>query len=367
MKVVQVLYSGLGGHASVAFTLASAGEALGWRTSMLFVGVEQLAPSHRVECQRAGYRHECVKTRSGRPWLSWPRLYLSLRRLKPDAIVLHSVKMIFPCALYGRLYGIPLLAVEHQANALKKRSEWLVSRWLMRLADRVVVLTPTYREQLHAKLGTDWRESKVEVIPNGIDLELYDSAPGRRSSSGPTTIGMAARITGIKRHDLLIDAVALLCARDGRDAWRLTLAGDGEGLAPLRDRIAAHDLQDIVTLPGFLDPPAMNSWFRGLDMYAHASEGETLSMAILQAMAMGLPIVGSAVPGIEELLGEGGGVGLAVPQSAQAFADAFTRLRDDPVLRIALSNHARARAREAYSQEAMVAGYHARLQALCAG
>lgn len=365
MKVVQLLYSGLGGHAAVAFALAAAAKPLGWNNAMVFIGIEGAAPAHLAACEREDYLHAAVRTRPGRPWLAWPRVYAALSRLCPDAIVLHSVKTILPCALYARLHGVPLLAVEHQANALKRRAEWLASAWVMRLADAVFVLTPAYRDELRLRLDRRWRQDKVEVVPNGVEIPMR-SHDASHAAPTPFRIGMAARITGIKRHLLLVDAFAVLCDRDGRGAWRLSLAGDGDALPGLRAHIMEHGLEEVVELPGFLDERAMGAWFADLDAYAHASDGETLSTSLLQAMAKGLPIVGSAVPGIEDLLAEGGGVGLAVPQSAQAFADALTRLRDDAALRVSLGTRARALAEAHYGRDAMAARYDARLRTLCA-
>lgn len=365
MRVVQLLYSGLGGHAAVAFALAHASEPLGWNNGMVFIGIEDAASSHLATCERQQYPYVAVRTSAGRPWLAWPRIYAALSRLRPDAIVLHSVKTVVPCALYARLHGVPLLAVEHQANALKRRAEWFASAWVMRLADAVFVLTPAYRDELRLRLGRRWREGKVDVVPNGVEIpaHVHDAA---RLAAASFRIGMAARITSIKRHELLIDALALLRDRDGDSAWRLSLAGDGSAVPGLRAHIAALDLEHVVELPGFLDERAMSGWFADLDAYAHASDGETLSTSLLQAMALGLPIVGSAVPGIADLLAEGGGVGLAVPQSAQAFADALARLRDDAALRVSLGERARARAKEHYGRQAMAARYDERLRTLCA-
>ncbi|QJW84089.1 glycosyltransferase [Ramlibacter terrae] len=196
---------------------------------------------------------------------AWPALYRALDKLRPDAIVLHSVKTIVPCALYARRRRIPLLAVEHQNNGLKTRSEWAASRLLMLLADRVVVLTDDYRQQLQARLGAGFRAGKVCVIPNGIDTEAYRPAAAGLRGGPPRTIGMASRFTGIKRHDLLLDALVLLAARDGPGAWRLTPAGDGETLAAVRARAEALGLKQAVDFPGYLDEQALQRWFSSLD------------------------------------------------------------------------------------------------------
>ena len=85
------------------------------------------------------------------------------------------------------------------------------------------------------------------------------------------------------------------------------------------------------------------------------------------ALAMGLPIVGSAVPGIENLLARGNGVGIAVEQTPEAFAAAFRRLRDDPLEAAGLRVRARQLAETEYSMQAMFARYDRVVASLCQG
>jgi glycosyltransferase involved in cell wall biosynthesis len=226
-------------------------------------------------------------------------------------------------------------------------------------ADAVVVLTDDYRDRLRAALGPHWREAKVRVIPNGIDTGLF--APRRpRAEAGPPRVGMAARMTDSKRQDLLIEALGLAQAQ-GR-AWRLSLAGDGPCRERLQAQAAQAGLAACVDFPGFLDEAALIEWFSAQDVYVHASDGETLSTSLLQAMACGLPIVGADVPGIGNLLAQGGGVGLAVASSAPAFADAVAHLAGDAGAAAALGARARALAVAAYSQDAMFERYRALLE-----
>ncbi|MDP2258253.1 MAG: glycosyltransferase family 4 protein [Caulobacter sp.] len=370
MKVLQILYSGLGGHGSVAFSLqaaASAGDHRAWRDAMIFLGIEPLLPEYEALCERRGIPHHYVRARAGAPWRSWPGLLAALRETAPDAIILHSVKTILPCWLYARARGIPLIAVEHQANALKTRSEWLASRLLMRLADAVVVLTPDYRDTLRARLGDAWREERVQVIANGIDTDAFapaDTPDGVGLGDGPVTIGMASRLAGNKRHEVLVEAMARL--RDGGGDWRLTLAGDGETREAIAAQVAAAGLGDVVALPGYLGAATLRDWFGTLDIYVHATDGETLSTSILQAMAMELPIVGSDVPGVSGLLAEGGGCGtVARAQTAEAFAAAFRQVVEDPDGARAMARRARTLAVSTYSQAAMFEAYRQLLDRAC--
>jgi glycosyltransferase involved in cell wall biosynthesis len=365
-RVVQILYSGLGGHGSVAFSLLSAATSRqAWRGLLIFIGVEPVVGEYEHVCNTQAIESAYVPTAAGRPWMSWPALYRALKQAKPDAVILHSVKTILPCALYAAQNHIPLIAVEHQANVLKRRSEWWISRLLLYLADAVVVLTPDYREELAHRFGSRRIKSRTFVIANGIDTNTFSPSVTKSGSKATVLIGMASRMTDIKCQDLLIDAMALLRNQDGRHYWRLSLAGDGETLAALRAKVTALNLDDVVSFPGYLGEDALRLWFGSLDIYAHASAGETLSTSLLQAMAMGLPIVGSDVPGIGNLLAEGDGVGIAVEQTAQAFAAALELVGDDCARAEDMGRRARALAQDRYSQTRMFEEYDNLLEKLC--
>lgn len=363
MKVAQILYSGLGGHGAVAFALQAASGA-DWQNTMVFLGIEPVLPDYADRCRAQGINSHYIASTRGKPWQAWGPLRRALAATGPEAIVVHSVKTILPCWRYARRHNIPLIAVEHQANALKSRAEWLASAALMRLADAVVVLSPEYRADLLAGLGRWARPGKLHLIPNGIDTTTFapHTTPRR---PGPRRIGMAARFSSIKRHGLLIEAMAHLRDRDGPDAWRLSLAGDGDTRDAVAAQVAEAGLQDMVELPGFLGGADLQNWFADLDIYTHASDGETLSTSILQAMACGLPILGSDVPGITALLAEGDGCGRVAPtETGAGFAEGFARMAADPDAAAALGARARARATAAYSQQAMFAAYRDLLRGL---
>lgn len=365
MRVTQILYSGLGGHGNVAFSLRNqAHEQSAWRDAMIFLGIEPLLPEYAQLCDHATIPYRYVEAVAGSPWRSWRNVYRSLVELRPEAIILHSVKAIVPCWLYARSLGVPVIAVEHQNNALKSTAERWVSRLLMYLADAVVVLTPEYRSALREVVGIHWRDDKVQVIPNGIDTVKHSpSQSDRARMPPPRRIGMAARFSSIKRHDVLVGALSILVNRDGPDTWKLSLAGNGDTLDSVASQVSALGLQEQVELPGYLGEKELCTWFRSLDIYAHASEGETLSTSILQAMSMGLPIAGSNVSGINSMLDSGEGVGLlARDQSAESFAAALTQLAEDPELAQALGARARTLALSEYGQDVMFSRYQQLLQ-----
>jgi glycosyltransferase involved in cell wall biosynthesis len=365
IRVAQILYSGLGGHASVAFSLVAGDADRQWRSSMLFVGIEPIVPAYRDECLRQQIAFESIRSVRGRPWRTWPSIVSALKRQRPDWIVLHSVSSLIPVAFYGLMYGARVIAVEHTPVALKSRGERIASGLALLLAKSVVVLSTAYRRQHLAAFPWFRSHRKVTLIPNGIDLGAWSNAP-LRPDDGTIRIGMAARFSETKRQDLLVAAVGLLVRRRPRFRWRLSLAGEGENRARLKALVERSGLSGCVELPGNLGQIELKRWYASLDLYAHASEGEVLSTSMLQAMAMGLPVLASAVPGISELLeGEGSPLGLPIAEnSAEAFAAGIAELAGDRGLRERLSAAARERVEAAYGQQAMFDAYNQLIEGL---
>jgi len=358
-SVAQILYSGLGGHGSVAFSLINADTNSQWQPLVGFLGIEPLLPAYADRCEEKGIPYEYFPAIPGKPWRSWPCILQWLNQTQPNAVILHSVTALLPCWWYARTHKAALIVVEHQPNALKKPSEWVVSRLAMWLADAVVVLTPAYRQELQDKLGIFYRHSKIKIIPNGVDLSRYTPViDSTRHFNTTVRLGMAARFTETKRQDALIRMMVQLRRQQPTIDWHLSLAGNGETWERIQTMVAERGLHDCISLPGHLGEDELIAWFQSLDIYLHASSGETLSTSLLQAMAMGLPIVASDVPGIDNLLSGEMDCGVLVKNSTpEGFAKAVVTIMYDKGNVKRLTDAARQRVVEDYSQEAMFEGY----------
>lgn len=329
MRVAQILYSGLGGHGGVAFGLIDGDVHRELEWTLGFLGVEPLLEDYVRRCEQRRLTCRYLPAIAGAPWRGWPGILRWLRNERPKAVILHNTTAVFPCALYARSFGVPLVVVEHQQNKLKRREDWIASRFAMRFADRVVVLTEDYAAGLAERLGRQHRERKVRIIPNGLDLDLF--SPASLPPLGVIRIGMAARFTRTKRFDLLIEAVAELRRSRPLYPYRLTLAGTGETWEESRRAADRLGVTDLVTFEGALAEVELANWYRTLHIYAHASEGESLSMSLLQAMATALPIVASDVPGISSLLRPFApeGASLVGAPTSDAFAAAIALQADN--------------------------------------
>jgi sugar transferase (PEP-CTERM/EpsH1 system associated) len=206
---------------------------------------------------------------------------------------------------------------------------------------------------------------KSRLLANGIDTERFRPlAAGEARTDfgfapGCRVIGSVGRIQDVKDHAGLIDAFALLRARlpHQADKLRLAIVGDGPLLAPLRAKVSALGLDGLVWLPGARDDVA--PILRGFDLYAISSIAEGTPGSVLEAMASGLPVVGTRVGGVPEVVAQGVTGQLVPARDPGAMADALASYLEQPQLCAAHGAAGRARVQAHYSMPAMVACYQA--------
>jgi glycosyltransferase involved in cell wall biosynthesis len=219
-------------------------------------------------------------------------------------------------------------------------------RALAPLARRVVTLTDAgAREHLAHGVG---RAGQYRTLPSGIDFRGLRIAARRRDrirrslglEPGMTVVGTLCRLEAIKGVEELLDAFLAVAPR--RPRAHLMIAGDGPLRAMLLERIAAHPAGTRAHLSR--DWVAAEELLPALDLFVLASRNEGMGRALVEAMAIGVPVVATAVGGVPDLLA-GGAAGLLVPPGdVPALASALASLLDDPAGRQALGRAGRARA-----------------------
>lgn len=364
-RVAQIIYAGLGGHGSVAFSLISADTQEKWRSFIGFYGIEPPTTAYLDFCAKRGIPHEYFGVAPGKAWLGWRGLFEWLKASRPTIIIVHSATALPPCIVYARTTAARVIVVEHHANHLKKSTDWLYSIFAMIFASAVVCLTPAYASELKGRLGSFYRSNKVSIIPNGIDIALFTPRTLTWSNSKLFRMGMAARFTRTKRHDVLVETLAELREKASGVDWRLSLPGEGETLKETKERVILRGLTSAVEFPGHLNEIELSAWYRSLDLYVHATDGETLSTAILQAMASGLPIVASNVVGMGALLDREDKCGRLVDaQSADAFVGAVQDIQRDVRGAIEMGKAGRRCAERDFNEKIMFFKYEALADAL---
>ncbi len=170
-------------------------------------------------------------------------------------------------------------------------------------------------------------------------------------------MGMAARFSFSKRQDLLVDVMSRLESLRPGLQFELSFAGDGDEFDRVRTLASNSPLASHIHFNGLLNEQQVVDWLADLDMYVHATDGETLSTSLLQAMATSLPIVASAIDGVTNLLGFAGEYGVCAANDADGFAHAILRIADSPELAEALGSRSRERVLTRYSNLVMLQSY----------
>ncbi len=283
------------------------------------------------------------------------------RRRRPEVVHVHWA---MPHALFGwaaraacgarivtTFYGVELRWTKTALGPLK----WLLVR-AARTSDRVVAISQDTAAAVRQLAGVE-----AEVIPYGIGLVPETPAqPGQelQRSGRPFTALFVGRLVERKGVDVLLDAAARLAPRLG---IRVVVVGEG----PERGRLEAHatnrGLTGVIQFRGRIPPAEL------AQVYASASvcvlpavvdsrgDTEGLGVVLLEAMSCGVPVIGSEIGGITDIITDGETGLLVPPADAAALAGAIERLARDPGLARRLGEAGARRMREQFSWEAIAA------------
>ena len=204
----------------------------------------------------------------------------------------------------------------------------------------VVSISHFTRSQLMGLVGPEhW--PKLHVIRCGVDVRALDGAIKRRDTGDPVRIVCIARLVPVKGQLVLLEALADLVRR-GVTA-RLELVGGGPMQGALEAAVRDLDLDDRVEIAGALAHPSVLARIRSADILCLPSFAEGVPIVLMEAMALGAPVVATRVMGIPELVEHGVSGLLVAPGSAVELASALERLVEDPGLRLTLGRSARER------------------------
>jgi glycosyltransferase involved in cell wall biosynthesis len=249
------------------------------------------------------------------------------------------------------------------AAVVTRRMDYAPNRWFApwlynRAVDRVIAISGAV---LQALAASGVNPERITIIPSAVDSTRFtpprseEREQARRAFGiGPNemAIGAIGALEMRKGHHYLIEAFAQKTAANAH--WRCFIAGEGSQRATLMGTIGRLGLNGHVNLLGALDDPRL--LLAALDMFVMPSLKEGMGVALLEAMACGLPVIGSKTGGIVDLI-EHEKTGLLVPPAdPQALMRALLRLSADAQLRRRLG----AAARERVSTEFSFAGVAAR-------
>lgn len=292
------------------------------------------------------------------------------RRHAHDIIHVHMPDPMAAVALWAARPAARIVVHWHSDVIRQRRALALyqpLQHWLLARADAVIATSEAYAgasAALAPFLG------KVAVVPIGMSDHRplacsLRAADVRRRVRGRHLVFALGRMTYYKGFDVLIEAAKRL-----PDDCAVIIGGHGELLDDFRHRVARAGLGGKVHLPGHIPDDELASYFEACDVFCMPStlRAEAYGVAMVEAMAVGRPVVasditGSGVPWVNQH----GRTGLNVPVGdAEALAQALGRLLSDEALRLALGQGARRRYEDEFSAARMtdrVLGLYRQLEA----
>lgn len=173
----------------------------------------------------------------------------------------------------------------------------------------------------------------VRIIRNGVDFARFTPTPevlAQRGSRQPLTFTCVGRLIERKGQQHLLEAASELCRRGYRGRFRVQLIGDGDNRRQLQKQCAELGLQEVVVFAGVVPHAEMPQRYAESDVFVLPSYNEGMSVALLEAVAAGLPVVVTETGGTAELVEHNG---LIVPwANPVALADALETFLRGPVM-----------------------------------
>ena len=186
-------------------------------------------------------------------------------------------------------------------------------------------------------------KSKCVLIENAIDHEQFSRQRSINQAKhedfgipeSTLLVGSIGRLSAEKGFDLLIDAVASLI-HDGADL-KLVIAGEGPEKESLKRQIKNLNMEEHIKLLGFCSNT--RSFYESLDIFVLSSHREGLPNVVLEAMAMGTPVVATNVDGVPKIITDGHDGILITPNSAAVISSVLTKLNGSIDTRNSLSKN----------------------------
>ena len=363
VRVLHFVTGGFsGGATQVAIQLVNAARESAAIEPLLVLRRKRRTPPARIaELEQAGVPLRVVAGWSHAATIA--ALVKVCREFRPDVLVAHG----FSEHLWGRYAGLlakvpHLVHVEHNTRERYTRWRLAQTRWLAKRTDRIVGCSEGVRRVL---LEMGMPPARTIAIPNGVRLQPFADAEAQPFAQRIPGIVMVARFSRQKDHATLLRAVALL--RERGLAPPLLFAGGGKDLhrSPLEKLADELGIAAQVQFLGVVRDVPQRLMAHQLCVLSTHYEG--MPLALLEGMAAGCAVVGSAVPGVREVLDDGVDGLLVAEADAPALADALERVLRDPPFGARLAAAARRAAAEKYSRERMNRRYEELFLSLARG
>lgn len=281
--------------------------------------------------------------------LPFVRVDDDLRTFNPDIIHTHTpFSMGAKAAKAAKKLRAPLIGthhtfLDHYLKHIFIDFEWsrqvswdLTIRYYNRCR---IVISPSH--SLANYFHTYRLRRPLTVLPNILDTEFFSPAKSEQHPFGSKTLIYMGRLSYEKNVKGVVDAAAIVIGQ--MPETKLLIVGDGNERGVLESYIRQKGIEKNTTITGFIHGDALVDALRSGDVFLTASKSENMPLALMEAMAVGLPIVATRSLGLAEMLEDGGNAYLTNPDSPQEMASKTLALLGDDTLRARFAARSRER------------------------
>lgn len=268
---------------------------------------------------------------------------------------------------YGKKHNIPVMVEIHgaeyfrllESKRLKQKIGAALLRYSFKNACLVRVLNDDMKRRLE-ELGING--DNIRVVYNRADFRLFNKPKENFKLHDPVKLITVGAFSKLKGHDLIFDAIRSL--KDKGIECQLTLIGGGDYFEHFRKRSIEENIPCVIR--GRVSQAEIVELMSDCDIYIHSSYTEAVSRAIIEAMAMRMPIIATDVGFTKGTVYDNKSALLVPPGDASAIEKAVQRLVDDENLRKNIANEAYSDAKSNYEWNHCFDGYRKLLEELYA-
>ncbi len=341
----------IGGVGSHVYELSRALAALGHQISIVTLPIDG-EPEKKVVDGLTVERPSLVK------WMPWHDYHLKayltkrLRKEHVDVIHVHGLRGVWGASGHG----VPVVFTNHTSGFLKRLQGPAWKRWrtLQRIRHVNAIIAPSH--ELCDAVRSVGYQGPVAFISNGVDADKFSPGTSKlksvwRDDDDVPVILMARRLVEKNGVRYFVQALKHINALK----FKAVIAGDGPERQWMERYVHQHGLSDKVEFLGGVLNSDMPEIYRAADISVLPSLMEATSIAGLEAMATGLPLVGTHVGGIPTLIEDGINGFLVPPKQPEAMAEKLKVLITDSSLRRQMSQSARARVEKHFTWSVIAA------------
>lgn len=348
LKVIHFVAGGFTGSTSVAIDLVNATQHNPQIESLLVLRQRPTTELKRVQ-KLKDENVPVILISGGLKLVSIIKLYRICKEFKPDILVAHG----FTEHLWGRYAGLlaqvpHLIHVEHNSREHYSRWRLLQAHWLTKFTSTIVACAEGVKVRLEQ---LKFPPQKIKVIANGIALERFEKAAEKSFSQRIPGIVMPARFGKQKDHITVIKALDLL--RNKGLVVPAVFAGLGHPryLKNAKELTQQLQLDNQITFAGHINN--LPELLIDHQICVLSSRYEGMPIALAEGMTGGCAVIGTAVPGIKEMLYHNKDGLLVAPDSAEDLANAIEKLLTNNEFAEGLATTARQRALMEFSLKRM--------------